>query len=108
MKDYPTKEEVVRKALTAVAVLSLLFVIGCPMGGDTAALDEKIENQTEKITELEGTIEGLTAEKDSLMKVIEEMGAKSGGSSGGSKPPRTGGSGGGQTGGGGKPPRTGR
>jgi len=90
--------------LAAVAVLSLLFVIGCPQGTKTAELEAQVQQQQETITGMETQIQTLTAERDSLMKVITEMQAKggtqktpgTGGSTGGTQPPP------------GKPPRTGR
>ncbi len=93
-----------KKALAGLAVLSLLFVIGCPAGGDTAELEEKVKVQQEKITELEKQVEMLTMERDSLATVITEMEQGSSGQTGGT----TGGQTGGTTPPPGKPPRTGR
>lgn len=90
-----------KKAMAAAAALALLLVVGCQVG-NVKELEDKIAEQTQKITELEGQVQMLTAEKDSLVKVIAEMEAKK---SGTAKTPAGGGT---QSNPPGKPPRTGR
>ncbi len=99
-----------KKVAIGLSVIALLFVFaGCPGMKDTGELEAKVEQQQQQITELEGQVETLTAERDSLLKVIGE---DDGGNGSGSKPPREGQGSGGSSGGGsgtpGKPPRTGR
>ena len=95
-----------KQIAVGVGLLALMLVVaGCPNPPKVTELEAQVQAQTDKIAELEGQVQQLTVERDSLMKVIAEMGEQ-----GGSKPPRTGG---GSTGGGttpppGKPPRTGR
>ena len=89
-----------KKTLAVLAVLSLLFVIGCPQGTKTAELQAQVQQQQDSILVLEKQVQTLTAGRDSLMKVIAEMQ----GTGGTQKTPGTGGT----TPPPGKPPRTGR
>jgi len=89
-------------------VIALLFVVaGCPGQQKVADLEKQVSDQQMKLTELEGQVQKLTAERDSLAKLVTEL-QQTG------KPPRKAGGGGsgGSTGGGGdqsgKPSRTGR
>lgn len=97
-----------RKAAVALSVIALLFVVaGCPGQQKVADLEKQVSDQQMKLTELEGQVQKLTAERDSLAKLVTEL-QQTG------KPPRKAGGGGsgGSTGGGGdqsgKPSRTGR
>lgn len=98
-----------RKAAVVLSVIALLFVVaGCPGQQKVADLEKQVSDQQMKLTELEGQVQKLTAERDSLAKLVTEW-QQTG------KPPRQatgGGSSGGSTGGGGeqsgKPSRTGR
>jgi hypothetical protein len=94
-----------KQIAAGIALVAMLAVMaGCPGGQNTADLEAQVQAQQGKIAELEGQVQQLTMERDSLMKVIADMGEE-----GGSKPPRTGGgSTGGTTPPPGKPPRTGR
>lgn len=91
-----------RKAAVALSVIALLFVVaGCPGQQKVADLEKQVADQQMKLTELEGQVQKLTAERDSLAKLVTEMeqtkpGRKAvGGSTGGGEPS-------------GKPARTGR
>ena len=105
------KEETVKRAAIGFAVIALLFVFaGCPGIPDVSELKAQVETQQLKITELEGQVETLTAERDSLQALLDK---EEGGN--GEKPPRqgTGTSGQGKPKpppkqGSGKPPRSGR
>ncbi len=99
-----------RKAAVALSVIALLFVVaGCPGQQKVADLEKQVSDQQMKLTELEGQVQKLTAERDSLAKLVAELqepaGKKPGqtGRSGGTG--GTGGTGGGQSG---KPQQIGR
>jgi len=79
----------VRKALAAFAIVALLFVMaGCPGGQKVKDLEAQVETQQQTISELEGKVQTLTVEKDSLQKVIVELEKKVPAKSGGAvKPP---------------------
>lgn len=97
-----------KRVAAGIAALALLLVFaGCPGMQDTAELEKQVEEQAQKIVELEEQVEMLTAANDSLMALLgeEESGGETGGNTGGS----SGGSSGGQSGGTPKkPPRQGR
>jgi len=102
------EEEDVRKLVAAVAILAVVFMVGCQDTKKVTELQGTVDTQMQKITELEGQVQKLTVERDSLAKVIIDMTAKTGGKTTGKT---TGKATGGQTGGGGtgtKPTRGGR
>ncbi len=93
-----------RIVATGFAVVALLFLVaGCPMGQNVSELKVQVEEQQQKITEFEGQVQTLTAERDSLQQLVDELSAEKGGpgEKPGEKPgepkPKPG-----------KPPRTGR
>ena len=83
-----------RKAVAGFAVVALLLVVaGCPGGPKVKDLEAQVGDLQQKITELEGQVVVLTAERDSLQGVIDKLGGDNGkkplpptkkGSSGGS------------------------
>ena len=93
-------------AASALAVDLVILVAGCPGGQKVSDLEAQVQDAQQKIAELEGTVQTLTMERDSLQKLVDE---KMGG-----KPLKTGREPGkqitpsGKTGEPGKPPRTGR
>ena len=91
-----------RKALATFAVIALLFVVaGCPGASKVKDLQAQVAAQQQQITDMQGQVQKLTMERDSLAKVITDMAAKTtGGKTTGGKT-----TGGKQTG---KPPRTGQ
>ncbi len=83
----PGKEDIVRRVLAAFAVIALLFVVaGCPGAQKIKDLESQVATQQQKITELEGQVAKLTAERDSLQKVVTELEAKA---TGGKTPGKT-------------------
>jgi outer membrane murein-binding lipoprotein Lpp len=102
------KEEAMRlMAASALAVALVILVAGCPGGQKVSDLEAQVQDAQQKIAELEGMVQTLTMERDSLQKLVDEK-------MGGGKPPKTGREPGKQitpskkTGTPGKPPRTGR
>ena len=94
-------------AASALAVALVIVVAGCPGGQKVSDLEAQAQEQMQKIAELEGQVQMLTMERDSLQMLVDEK-------DGGEKPASTGGGSGKQitptkkTGEPGKPPRTGR
>jgi peptidoglycan hydrolase CwlO-like protein len=80
-----------------VAILAVAFVVGCQDTKKVTELQGQLDKANLQITELQGQLQKVTAEKDSLAKVITDMQAKQpatkggGGGGGGSK--KTGGGG---------------
>lgn len=66
------------KALTAIAVVTLLFVVGCPGGQKTADLQAQVEKQEQQITQLQSQVNQLTMERDSLQMLVDELSAGKG------------------------------
>jgi len=95
------KEEDVRRLIAAAAILAVVFVIGCQDTQKVAELQGQVDQLTQKITEMESTVVvKLTAERDSLAKLVVDLQAKMPAAKGGktvTKPPA-----------GAKPPKVGR
>jgi outer membrane murein-binding lipoprotein Lpp len=80
----------VKKVLAGFALVALLIVVaGCPNPQKITDLEKQVADGQMHITELEGTVQTLMMERDSLQKVITDMMAKKPGTGG------TGGTGGG-------------
>jgi outer membrane murein-binding lipoprotein Lpp len=96
----------VKRLIAAAAILAVVFVLGCQDTKKVTELQGQIDKLNQQITELQSTVVvKLTAERDSLAKVLADMQTKAGGKTTGGK--TTGGNTGGKTPAG-KPPRTGR
>lgn len=93
-----------RKLIAAAAILAVVFVVGCQDTKKVTELQGTIDKQVQQITDLTGQVAKITAEKDSLAKLVVELQAKMPGAK---KPGRTGG-GNVQTNPPGKPQRQGR
>jgi outer membrane murein-binding lipoprotein Lpp len=89
----------VKKLVAAVAILAVVFVVGCQDTKKVTELQGQLDKANMQITELQGQLQTVTAEKDSLAKVLSDMAAKapatktvtrggtSTGTGGGLKPP---------------------
>jgi len=86
-----TKEESMKRLIAAMAILAVVFVMGCQDTKKVTELQGQVDKYMQQITELEGQVGTLTMERDSLQNVVTEMAAKvpaaKGGSTGGTKPP---------------------
>ena len=94
-KGHGHKEEDVRRLIAAAAILAVVFVIGCQDTKKVSELQGQVDKLNQQIADLQSTVVvKLTAERDSLAKVLAEMQAKYPGAKGGSsvKPPTGGGS----------------
>lgn len=65
-----------RRVLAAVAVVAILFAIGCQDTKKLTALQGQVDQQQQQITQLTSQVGMLTAERDSLQKVLTDMAAK--------------------------------
>ena len=91
-----------RKLIAAMAILAVVFVVGCQDTKKVTEIQGQLDKANQQITDLQTQLTTVTAEKESLGKVITDMAAAKGGTlKGGTKK-----SGGGTGGGGGtlKPP----
>lgn len=86
-----------RKLVAALAVLAVAFVMGCQDTKKMTELQGQLDTANQKITELQTQLGTVTAEKDSLGKLVTEMAAKLAPKTGGTKTggTKTGGTGGG-------------
>ncbi|OYD17419.1 hypothetical protein CH330_00170 [candidate division WOR-3 bacterium JGI_Cruoil_03_51_56] len=68
-----------RKVTTAFSVVALLFLFagfsGCKK---TSELQAQIDQQQQKITQLEGQVQTLTVARDSLQNLVQELSAPKG------------------------------
>ncbi len=80
-----------KRLIAAAAILAVVFVLGCQDTKKVTELQGQIDKQTQQITEQDGQIAKLTAERDSLAKLVTDLQAKmpgaKGGTKGGTKPP---------------------
>lgn len=72
-----------KRLIAAMAILAVVFVMGCQDTKKVTELQGQVDKYMQQITELEGQVTVLTAEKDSLVKVIDEMIAKTPAAKGG-------------------------
>jgi outer membrane murein-binding lipoprotein Lpp len=92
----------VRKLIAAAAILAVVFVMGCQDTKKVSELQGQVDKLNQQITDLQSTVVvKLTAERDSLAKVLADMQAKYP-AKGGTKTPTT------QPPTGAKPPKVGR
>ena len=86
-----------RKLIAAAAILAVVLVVGCQDTKKVTELQGQVDKLTQQITELQGTvIVKLTAERDSLAKLVLDFQAKYP-AKGSTKPPTGKGTGGGGT-----------
>jgi len=93
----------VKRLIAAAAILAVVLVMGCQDTKKVTELQGQLDKANQQITELTGQLQVITAQKDSIAKVLADMQAKAPAAKGTTptKPPTTKSSGG-------KPPRTGR
>ena len=65
-----------RKLIAAAAILAVVFVIGCQDTKKVTELQGKVDTMTQQITDMTGQVAKLTAERDSLGKVVTDLMAK--------------------------------
>ena len=91
-----------KRLIAAAAILAVVFVIGCQDTKKVTELQGQVDKLNQQITEMQTVVVvKLTAERDSLAKLVAEYKAKTpakgGTTPGGTKPPT-----------GAKPPKVGR
>lgn len=94
------KEEQVRKLIAAMAILAVVFVMGCQDTKKVTEIQGQLDKANQQVVDLQTQLRTVTADNDSLNKLVTAMAVKAGGT-------LKGGTGGGGTGGGGgtlKPP----
>jgi outer membrane murein-binding lipoprotein Lpp len=85
----------VRRLIAAAAILAVVFVMGCQDTKKVSELQGQVDKLNQQITELQSTVVvKLTAERDSLAKVLADMQAKYPAKGGTIKPPTSKGGGG--------------
>ena len=90
-----------KRLIAAAAILAVVFVIGCQDTQKVTELQGQVDKLNQQITEMQTVvIAKLTAERDSLAKLVVDLQAKMPAVKGGTTKPPTGGG----TGGGLKPP----
>ena len=83
-----------RKLIAATAILAVVFVLGCQDTQKVTELQGQLDKANQQITELTGQLQMVTAEKDSIVKVLADMQAKAPATTGTktvTKPPAKGG-----------------
>jgi outer membrane murein-binding lipoprotein Lpp len=66
----------VRRLIAAAAILAVVFVLGCQDTKKVTELQGKVDTMTQQITDMTGQVAKLTAERDSLVKVVTDLMAK--------------------------------
>jgi outer membrane murein-binding lipoprotein Lpp len=66
----------VRRLIAAAAILAVVFVIGCQDTKKVTELQGKVDTMQQQITDMTGQVAKLTAERDSLNKVVVDLMAK--------------------------------
>jgi outer membrane murein-binding lipoprotein Lpp len=85
----------VRKLIAAAAILAVVFVIGCQDTKKVTELQGTVDKMQQQVTDMTGQVAKLTAERDSLGKVVTDLMAKMPAAKGGTtKPPVSKGGGG--------------
>ena len=74
--SHEHKEEDVRKLIAAAAILAVVFVIGCQDTKKVTELQGKVDTMNQQITDMTGQVAKITAERDSLNKVVVDLMAK--------------------------------
>ncbi|MBN2465339.1 hypothetical protein JXD38_06920 [candidate division WOR-3 bacterium] len=81
-----------RKLIAAAAILAVVFVIGCQDTQKVSELQGQVDRLNQQITDLQSTVVvKLTAERDSLAKVLADLQAKYPAKGGTTTPPAGGG-----------------
>jgi outer membrane murein-binding lipoprotein Lpp len=84
----------VKRLIAAAAILAVVFVLGCQDTKKVTELQGQVDKLTQQITEMETQVlVKLTAERDSLAKLVAEYQAKTP-AKGSTKPPTSKGGGG--------------
>ena len=91
VQSHGHKEEDVRKLIAAAAILAVVFVLGCQDTQKVTELQGQLDKANQQITELTGQLQVVTAEKDSIAKVLMDMQAKKPATKTVTKPPAKGG-----------------
>jgi len=82
----------VRRLIAAAAILAVVFVMGCQDTKKVSELQGQVDKLNQQIADLQSTVVvKLTAERDSLAKVLADMQAKYPAKGGTTKPPTGGG-----------------
>jgi outer membrane murein-binding lipoprotein Lpp len=84
----------VRRLIAAAAILAVVFVLGCQDTQKVTELQGQLDKANQQITELTGQLQMVTAQKDSIGKVLVDMQAKAPAAKGGkttTQPPAKGG-----------------
>ena len=91
-----------RRLIAAAAILAVVFVIGCQDTKKVTELQGTVDKMQQQVTDMTAQVAKLTAERDSLNKVVVDLMAKLPPVKGGTmtKPPANKGTGGGTV----KPP----
>lgn len=76
VKSHEHKEEDVRKLIAAAAILAVVFVLGCQDTKKVTELQGQVDKMNQQITEMTGQVAKITAERDSLNKVVVDLMAK--------------------------------
>jgi outer membrane murein-binding lipoprotein Lpp len=87
VQSHGHKEEDVRKLIAAAAILAVVFVLGCQDTQQVTELQGQLDKANQQITELTGQLQVVTAEKDSIAKVLMDMQAKKPATKSVTKPP---------------------
>jgi outer membrane murein-binding lipoprotein Lpp len=75
-QGHEQKEEDVRKLIAAAAILAVVFVVGCQDTKKVTELQGKVDTMQQQITDMTGQVAKITAERDSLNKVVVDLMAK--------------------------------
>ena len=65
-----------RKLIAAAAILAVVFVLGCQDTKKVTELQGKVDTMTQQMTDMTGQVARITAERDSLNKVVTDLMAK--------------------------------
>ncbi|MCX6842524.1 MAG: hypothetical protein NTX53_09625 [candidate division WOR-3 bacterium] len=77
-----------KRLIAAAAILAVVFVIGCQDTKKVTELQGQIDKLNQQITEMQTVVVAkLTAERDSLAKLVVDLQAKMPAVKGGTKPP---------------------
>lgn len=81
-----------RKLIAAAALLAVVFVLGCQDTQKVTELQGTVDKLTQQVTDLSAQVTTLTAERDSVVKLVTDLQAKLPQPKGGTvKPPAGGG-----------------
>lgn len=81
-----------KRLIAAAAILAVVFVIGCQDTQKVTELQGQVDKLNQQITEMQTVVVAqLTAERDSLAKLVVDLQAKMPAKGGTTKPPTGGG-----------------